>query len=338
MERKYERQDQSKSTEQFSNTKDIIEILSRNIGPKFLEYRKKFEQAAQFQVEPDFPVHIDIETVFGCNIKCVMCTHSREEARSRRKRFMGFELFKKVIDEGQKYGLPSIGLDQEGEPLLVKNLVDYIVYAREHGVLDVMINTNAMLLDKDRTEELLHCGLTRIHFSLDAITEESYARIRKGSDFKKVMENILYFCKRKKELNLELPITRVSFVKMKHNELEFEEFERFWSEHVDAIAIQEFNNPFPDDHDLDELYAEKKIVNKNFKCTQPWFRMVVLTDGVVLPCCLLGISLKMAIGNINNSTIYELWNSSVAKSLRKIHKEGRYSSHKVCNICAQNFI
>jgi len=173
---------------------------------------------------------------------------------------------------------------------------------------------------------------------VDAITEGTYDKIRIGSDFKKVMENILYFCKRKKELKKELPITRVSFVKMKLNENEAEPFIKFWTEHVDAIAVQEYNNPFPDVADLRQMYADARIVNKEFHCTQPWFRMVVLTDGSVLPCCLLGMSLKMAAGNANISSIYDIWNSAQLKELRKLHKEGNYAKHPVCAVCANNFI
>jgi len=337
MKKIYYRQDRSKQTEQFSYKNDIINILSDNIGPEFVKYRERLERAVHFQDELLFPIHIDFETIFGCNLRCIMCTHAHKDLFPSRKRLLNFELFKQVIDEGKGYGLSSIGLDQEGEPLLVDNLLEYITYARNNGILDVMINSNALLLDKEKTEMLLNSGLTRVHFSLDAVKKETYDKIRIGSDFNKVVDNILYFCKRKKELGKELPITRVSFVKMKHNEPELDPFVEYWTPHVDAIAIQEYNNPFPDHLELKQLYAKNKVVNIDFKCTQPWFRMVILTDGTVLPCCLLGMSLKMALGNANDSTIYELWNSSSMKNLRKLHKEGKYAQHRICKQCAENF-
>ncbi|MFA5255957.1 MAG: radical SAM/SPASM domain-containing protein [Candidatus Omnitrophota bacterium] len=338
MKRVFSRQDLSKHTEQFSYKNDIISILSDNCGPKFKEYRNRLERAVLFEDEPEFPIHIDFETIFGCNIRCVMCTHAHEELFPSRKRLMEFGLFKKIIDEGVPHGLSSIGLDQEGDPLLVGNLFDFIEYAKSKGIMDIMINTNALLLDKQMTEKILHSGLTRIHFSLDAVKEETYRKIRVGSDFKRVTENIRYFCKRKIELGRRLPITRVSFVKMSHNESEIEDFVNIWTPVVDAIAIQEYNNPFPERSDLKAIYASSRVKNPGFKCTQPWFRMVVLTDGTVLPCCLLGMSLKMAVGNAHNSSIYDLWNSTKVRGLRKMHKDGRYAEHKICAVCAENFI
>lgn len=338
MKKKFSRQDYSRQTEQFSYKKDIIAILTKNIGGDFSRYREKLENAVRFQEELEFPVHIDFETIFGCNIRCIMCTHARKGFSSSRKRLMEFGLFKKIIDEGINYNLSAIGLDQEGEPLLIDNLLEYISYAKNKGIVDIMINTNALLLNKERTEELLHSGLTRIHFSLDAITEKTYNKIRIGSNFKRVVENILYFCKRKKRLKKELPITRISFVKLKHNEHEINSFIKFWTPYVDAIAIQEYNNPFPEFLEGEKLYAKNRIKNTNFRCTQPWFRVVVLTDGTVLPCCLLGISLKMSMGNVYNDTVYNLWNSDSWRQLRKLHKEERYAEHKVCKICAENFV
>lgn len=333
----FSQQDASMQTEQLSQSKDIIAILERNAGSHFKSYRKRFQSAITFKKEPPFPIHIDFETVFGCNIRCIMCTHSYRGLFPSRPKFMEFGLFKKIIDEGKKFGLASIGLDQEGEPLLVSNIIDFIEYAKQQRIVDIFMNSNALLLDREKTESLLHSGLTRLHFSLDALKPKTYAKIRRGSDYRRVVDNILYFCKRKKELKKELPVTRVSFVRMKHNEKELPDFIHFWTSHVDAIAIQEYNAPFNGNIELNKLYALKKINNLKFRCTQPWFRMVVLTDGSVLPCCLLGVSLKMLLGNAYRQSLLSLWKSEAMKKLRQIHKDGEYFKSDNCNICAHNF-
>ena len=338
MEKKFSRQDSSKQTEQFSYRVNVNDILSEELGEDFRRYRERFEAAAAFAVEPEYPIHIDFETIFGCNLRCIMCTHAHKDRYPQRQRLMDINLFKGIIEEGVQYGLSSIGLDQEGEPLLVGNLLDYIAYAKQKGILDIMINTNATLLDREKTEALLHSGLTRIHFSLDAITEATYDKIRIGSNFPRVMENILYFCKRKQELGKVLPITRVSFVKMKENEHEMDDFTAFWTERVDAIAIQEYNRAFPDAGELNPAPGEKRIKNPDFRCTQPWFRVVVLTDGRVLPCCLLGYSLQMAMGNAGEESVYQLWNAKKMKALRRMHREGEYFRNKICKQCALNFL
>ena len=54
--------------------------------------------------------------------------------------------------------------------------------------------------------------------------------------------------------------------------------------------------------------------SKNF-CMAPWIHMHVWPNGRAFPCCLADT--KLDYGNTNTKTISELWNSDLAKSLRK---------------------
>ena len=193
-------------------------------------------------------------------------------------------------------------------------------------------------MTKEKADMILNSGLTRIHFSLDAITEATYKIVRVGGNFDVAIKNILYFLERKKELKKALPVTRVSFVKMKVNEHELDEFIRFWQDKVDYIAIQEFNNPFPKEESYKDFIAASRDENFDFRCTQPWIRMVILSDGSVMPCCLLGYSKLLTTGDARAESIYELWNAPRMKALRKIHKDGQYWKNPVCQMCASNFV
>ncbi len=332
----YDRADETRSTRLLS-PKNIVDVLAGEIGPSFREYRELFEKASNFEFESPYPIHVDFETVAACNLKCPMCSHGEVDQSNLRDTFLDFKLFKKVIDEGINYTLRSVGLDQEGEPLLNKNLIKFIKYAREKGIQDVMINTNALALTKARTEELLNSGLTRIHFSLDAIHKETYDKIRVGSDYDKVYANILHFLKRKKDLNKTLPLTRVSFIKMSTNEAELDEFSRYWEDKVDMIAVQEYNSPNPRNDAVANLFSKEKQHRKEFRCTQPWFRAVVFSNGDVSFCCLIGYAQRLKFGNVRESSLYELWNSAQGKALRKMHLEGRYAENPVCLECVANF-
>ena len=47
--------------------------------------------------------------------------------------------------------------------------------------MDIMINTNGSPLTARRSQQLLDSGLTRLRFSLDAATPETYKKVRVGS-------------------------------------------------------------------------------------------------------------------------------------------------------------
>ena len=58
------------------------------------------------------------------------------------------------------------------------------------GIMDVFVTTNGALLTQVRAKELIDAGVSRIHLSVDAYSEESYDKIRHKGYFKKVLDNI----------------------------------------------------------------------------------------------------------------------------------------------------
>ena len=89
---------------------------------------------------------------------------------------MDWETYKKIILEAEKYGCPSLNPQGTNEPLLVPNFEDYIKFASQHGFIDIMMNSNATLLTEERSRKLLDSGITRISFSLDAYSKETFEK------------------------------------------------------------------------------------------------------------------------------------------------------------------
>ena len=94
---------------------------------------------------------------------------------------MDFEKYKRIIDEGSEHNCPSVEPQGTNEPLLIKDFEKYLKYAHSKNFIDIMINTNGSALTERRSKQLLDSGITRLRFSLDAATPETYAKIRVGS-------------------------------------------------------------------------------------------------------------------------------------------------------------
>ena len=322
----------------FASEGDINSKLASIIGKKFEEYREKWNAANRFELETDFPLFLHLELNQICNLRCPSCPIGQPQAHAKyiSSEKMGWNLYQKIILEGEKYDCPSMEPQGTNEPFLDQNLEDYIRFAADHGFIDIMLNTNGTLLTEERARKVLKSGITRLRFSLDAATKETFEKVRLGAKYETTMKNIERFLEIKKQEKFELPVVGVNFCKTKFNEHEEEAFIEKWIDKVDFFVIQDFQPP-----DLDTNYSEylpsKSVFRENiqesgYNCQQPWQRVLVRSNGEVCPCCAF-FSEELSLGNLKDHNLHELWNSKEMHDLRDMHKRGNYEENSWCKKC-----
>ena len=322
----------------FASEGDINSKLASIIGKKFEKYREKWDAVNRFELETDFPLFLQLETNQICNLRCPSCPIGQPDAHAKyvSSEKMDWNLYQKIILEGEKYDCPSMEPQGTNEPFLDQNLEDYIRFEADHGFIDIMLNTNGTLLTEERARKVLKSGITRLRFSLDAATKETFEKVRLGAKYDVTMKNIERFLEIKKQEKLELPVVGVNFCKTKFNEHEEEAFIEKWIDKVDFFVIQDFQPP-----DLDTNYSEylssesvfrEKIKESGYNCQQPWQRVLVRSSGEVCPCCAF-FSEELSFGNLKDHTIHELWNSKEMRDLRDMHKRGNYEENPWCKKC-----
>jgi radical SAM protein with 4Fe4S-binding SPASM domain len=315
---------------------DIVEQLKEIQGPAFVEYRKKWEKVNRFELETEFPMFLHIEPNYTCNFECPMCTQGIPELKEKfgYKERLTTEGVAKILGEAKKHGCPSVSFQGDNEPFLIKEITTWFSMARDAGFLDIMVNTNGSVMTEDLAKRICQSGLTRIRFSLDAITEETYSKIRIGGSFKKVYGNIDLFLKVRAELGSRLPRVGVNMVKTSMNAHEEEAFKDYWNPKVDFIVVQDFMTPDVEGK-FEHLDIEDRAPVNDFKCPQPWQRLYLRGNGDVTPCCAM-FSSYLKLGDWNKKDLAELWNSKEAKDLRQLHAEGRYRENPICLKCSKN--
>jgi MoaA/NifB/PqqE/SkfB family radical SAM enzyme len=107
----------------------------------------------------------------------------------------------------------SIDFTGGGEPLLQPKLEEWIAEAKNAGC-ETGFLSNGLLLREDRLKGLLDAGLDWICISMDGATADMYNKIRKGSDFDRVCENVGKLAKRRSG---NIPKTMINFVLMQMN-------------------------------------------------------------------------------------------------------------------------
>ncbi len=325
---------------------------------KYDDYRKQWKEATNLNLVTDFPLQIDFELNYSCNFTCPMCTWNSESTEGKGKQtWFDFEVYKEVIDQGVSKGLKSIRLNYINEPLIRKDIVKFISYARKAGILDIYFSTNGSLLTDEMVRGLIDSGLFRLQVSLDAQTKETYEKIRKGGDYDDVIKKVLRFLEIKKELKAELPTLRVNFVKTDVNKNELDNFVKFWEDKADSIGIQDLVGIMDGFGKKSDEEVEKTNLTGNFRCAQPFQRVTLRYNGTILPCCTfyaaempigqLKTDVKTKFSDIDNiglldkslkskliiGTIQEIWKSKQMEFIRDIHKKGEFWKHPICKTC-----
>jgi MoaA/NifB/PqqE/SkfB family radical SAM enzyme len=141
------------------------------------------------------PTTVDVEVTNRCNAKCHFCPRDRTPHQG----LMSPEVFAKALERAVEYrgriaDLPNpnvhISLCGLGEPLLNRNVVDYVRRARAEEFF-VKMSSNGSLLDERRSADLLEAGLQQILINVGEEGDDYEAVYH--LPFERTLENVLRF-------------------------------------------------------------------------------------------------------------------------------------------------
>ncbi len=311
----------------------VFDVKSGN--ERFEEYRKRWhDYPANFTVG-EFPIHLDIEATSLCNLRCPFCASTFNEWGPEEKGFMDFGLFKKIINEGVSRNLFSIKLSLRGEPLLHKQLVEMVDYAKKAGIVDVYFNTNATLLNEDIVNRLIASKLDRISISFEGTKKDVYERYRVGARYEDVVKKIKMLRKLRDKQKSLIPAIRIQTVLLPELKESFGDYVKFWQPVVDEVSYLDARDESKKDYHCAHDGSSMDLKG-DWACPFLWQRMMILWDGTVFPCLIHGVkdAQAMTLGNAKDVSLYEMWHSKAFDNYRDIHKAGRSHEVDACTKCS----
>ena len=275
----------------------------------------------------DFPIFLIIEPTNNCNFDCIMCPRPN---MTRPIGNMSLDLFKKIIDEIQGK-VEFIWLHFFGEPLMNVKIPEFIEYAGGKGIT-LGMSTNGSFLKGKIAEKILDSKLDLLLISIDSLSSGKFEKIRQGGDLSTILENVDSFLIHHKEKKSALNII-LSVINLYDNEDEIEQFKTRWvlSAGID-VTIKSFDNFANQETGINPLSVSSELSNPSYVCCEPWRGFVVGWDGYVVPCC-YDFNYKNVIGNINDSPVFEVWNSEKMVFFRNLHAKGLRKDIKLCKSC-----
>ncbi|MDR2198482.1 MAG: radical SAM protein [Deltaproteobacteria bacterium] len=321
----------------FRGRRDPVVFLESILGEPYREYRVLWERSGRGELSLKFPLHVDYELRSVCNYRCPMClfgdpAFTREGALAGTE--LSLELVKDLVSFGVERGQKALGFGGLWEPLLHPDTPAVVRFARERGILDLMLSTNGSVLNRKLSRELADSGLTRLSVSLDAVTEETYRKMRPGGTLKAAEDGIEAFLAARRETGSALPLLRLSFLVTKFNEHELRPFLERWRDLCDFFSVQRYG--CYRDKGREPLFpSETREADPFFLCPQPFQRLLVRHNGDVLPCCDLS-ALDFPVGNVRRSSLAEIWEGEKMKGFRAASRDPG-AAPGVCRRCREKY-
>lgn len=164
---------------------------------------------------------IQVRPVSGCNLNCIYC--SVDEGSKTKTRATSYivdldYLMEWFSELAKLKGEVEAHIDGCGEPLLYKKFFDLVNALSDlKEVKTISVQTNGMLLDEKKIDELAEAGLNRINLSINSMDGELAKKISgsESYDMERIKELAAYVAKSK----IELLIAPVCIIGVNENEM-----------------------------------------------------------------------------------------------------------------------
>lgn len=288
------------------------------------------------RLKSEFPSQIIVDITEVCNLECIHCPHLEfKKSEYYGGRFLEPELNAKLVDEVCQHGQGRtmyIRYCSEGEPLLHPKGYEMIEYATGESDVYVTLTTNGTIMNEKRIQKLLDAGVHMIDISIDAFTNETYAKIRRKGDLNVTRTNVLKLIKQVKNARSKTKVV-VSFVEHPQNRHEISDFKAFWKDYgADYVVIRKLHSASGTVSNIANQIRKENATENRRPCIYPWERIVLNPCGH-LAFCPADWTHGSTIADYRSTTIYKTWQSDFYDKLRNAHLANDFTHHKFCGQC-----
>lgn len=266
-----------------------------------------------------FPTIFSIEITNVCNAKCWFCPQPQSK---RKKGYMDFSLFQKIMDEISKNyrGIKGIALFMDGEPSLHPHLVEFLKYAHNLGVGKINISSNMEYFTPRLTDAILSANLGKtlqyVICSLDGINKSVYRKNRIDIDFDKALHNTEYLIARRDSMKKFYPWVFPRLLVSDLTENDVDKFIKYWKGKADKVLCYPMHNW--GENIIDKRIQMKNVNGRFYSCYFPFSQFAIQYDGSVRLCC-VDANETVIIGNVREDTIEGIWNGDAINRIRTGH-------------------
>jgi len=294
------------------------------------------------KIKDVYPIYIEISPMGACNHRCTFCSVDYLSHDTGKQKY---DILEQRIQEMGKIGVKSIMFAGEGEPSLWKPLPDLLDVCTRSGI-DTSMTTNMVpFTDKNRERFVKSCKW--IKASINAGTEEDYEKVHqtKKEEFRQVLSNFEkclnirdqqgYNCTLGGQMLLlpenkngatklakELRDIGADYLVIKpYTQSQYgisREYEGLMYD--DMLELESTLKEYETDtfkvvfraHAMNKLKDAKLPYNTCY--STPNFWAYIMADGGVYTCQTFAGDERFSVGNINEASFQEIWQSEERKN------------------------
>ncbi len=279
-----------------------------------------------------------VEPCSQCNLACTFCDlHAgRIEGTEVLKGQMSKETFFRIVDQlaEEAFVLKELQYHGNGEPMMNKNLPEFISYAKKKGVAKKhRLTTNGTMLTPKNLESLVKSGVDEIHVSLDVADRGAYEELKGCDLYGKVNANLDFaipYIEQHKGCSLfikyAIPHSGGAYGFTADMANAVVEKYRALVEHSETVHLR----GMPIVTQLDGKTEKKQEYHT--ACEIPFYSLFIKFDGKVSVCC-VDLFDDLTLGNINESTLHSIINGEKLRTIRRHHLNGDFKELPICLYC-----
>ncbi len=305
------------------------------------------------------PVAIEIHPTAVCNHRCIHCSYKE---RNENRASLSKEVMDKLVDSVIHMGIRAVYFSGGGEPTLYPGLGDYIDKLHANNV-ECSIITNASCFDQMGLIRIAD-KLNYIAISVPAVSEDIFETITGTRN----MEEVLALPGKIKQIHGEnspilgsrIVLTNKNYkdvgkflevIKEKQFDYALFKIVRDYEDNGQGLSadeeeylkteIQEYQDMDENFTNLKSIFGYRKMPEFKNKCWVNQYGMIanVSTDGKVYPNIVEIDRLEFCIGDLNEETLEEMWNSDRHKKVKEIsNQKWNNQECKNCRAMAYNRI
>ncbi|MBU0634699.1 MAG: radical SAM protein [Candidatus Omnitrophica bacterium] len=156
---------------------------------KFIRYliNSKYSVSRALNFPVVTPAFIQINVTSRCNLKCRICTTYQFPSSAQSELSTGE--IRNIILQAKQMRINKI-VFSGGEPLLREDIFKLFTFAKNDAQMELILTTNATLIDKAVTRKILDAGVNTVQISLDGADAKTHDHIRGSGAFAKTQEAI----------------------------------------------------------------------------------------------------------------------------------------------------